>query len=166
MSVDYLIEYRRDFFFQINRFPPPKSCSYTCFARWLLRHGSLSRYTLSYEWWCPYCNILWWYAIFFCFPQEMTVGLPLVSDIAETPRVTIVDSKYTADGKVEPQQRMSPKGKPACSKHSQWGRFPSLSSWFFIFFFFSFGSNNISLEFIFDVVLSDRIGLNREKRSI
>lgn len=43
--------------------------------------------------------------------QEMTVGLPLVSDIAETPRVTIVDSKYTADGKVEPQQRMSPKGK-------------------------------------------------------
>lgn len=41
----------------------------------------------------------------------MTVGLPLVSDIAETPRVTIVDSKYTADGKVEPQQRMSPKGK-------------------------------------------------------
>lgn len=43
--------------------------------------------------------------------QEMTVGLPLVSDIAETPRVSIVDSKYTADGKVEPQQRMSPKGK-------------------------------------------------------
>lgn len=41
----------------------------------------------------------------------MTVDLPLVSDIAETPRVTIVDSKYTADGKVEPQQRMSPKGK-------------------------------------------------------
>ncbi|VVC25365.1 Hypothetical protein CINCED_3A023406 [Cinara cedri] len=41
--------------------------------------------------------------------NEMTVGLPLVSDIAETPRVTIVDSKYTADGKVEPQQRMSPK---------------------------------------------------------
>lgn len=41
----------------------------------------------------------------------MTVGLPLVSDIAETPRVTIVDSKYTADGKVEPQQRMSPKGE-------------------------------------------------------
>lgn len=44
----------------------------------------------------------------------MTVGLPLVSDIAETPRVTIVDSKYTADGKVEPQQRMSPKGKSGC----------------------------------------------------
>lgn len=42
--------------------------------------------------------------------NEMTVGLPLVSDIAETPRVSIVDSKYTADGKVEPQQRMSPKG--------------------------------------------------------
>lgn len=46
----------------------------------------------------------------------MTVGLPLVSDIAETPRVTIVDSKYTADGKVEPQQRMSPKGKPSVSR--------------------------------------------------
>lgn len=58
----------------------------------------------------------------------MTVGLPLVSDIAETPRVTIVDSKYTADGKVEPQQRMSPKGKPShklyISEHAQFLRGP------------------------------------------
>jgi len=69
--------------------------------------------------------IIYYYVIIFTSPnvvsyyirvcwsrlQEMTVGLPLVSDIAETPRVSIVDSKYTADGKVEPQQRMSPKGK-------------------------------------------------------